>query len=276
MTGLDALDARAERWPCGTCTSCRLKHAQSWAIRCAHESQMHQRNCFLTLTYDGDHLPEDGALDIEHTQLFLKRLRKCFSYKKLRFFLCGEYGSEAYTRRPHYHLLLFGEDFSLDRIQMSDGTYTSRTLNKLWPKGRHQIGNLTYASAAYTAQYTLKKQKDVEHADYPTHTDLETGECRPVPPFVNMSRNPGLGSSWFLKYGSDVYPSDECVINGRKMRPPRYYDALLKRYKPALHDEMKKRRRVYTADKAKTLFELRTLEIIQNAANKAKNRELGS
>jgi hypothetical protein len=42
-----------------------------------------------------------------------------------------------------------------------------------------------------------------------------------------MSRKPGIGYDWFEKYKTDVYPNDYCIINGKKIRPPRYYDNLL-------------------------------------------------
>lgn len=40
---------------------------------------------------------------------------------------------------------------------------------------------------------------------------------------------PGIGYEWFQKYYSDVYPHDYVVFNGRKYRPPRYYDKLYER-----------------------------------------------
>lgn len=41
-----------------------------------------------------------------------------------------------------------------------------------------------------------------------------------------MSLKPGLGESWFRKFESDVFPSDQCVIDGRPHKPPRYYEKL--------------------------------------------------
>ena len=38
-----------------------------------------------------------------------------------------------------------------------------------------------------------------------------------------MSRRPGIGQSWFDKYRSDVFPSDQCIVNGRAVSMPRYY-----------------------------------------------------
>jgi len=40
--------------PCGKCIGCRADRQQNWAIRCLHESQLHPRNCALTLTYSDD------------------------------------------------------------------------------------------------------------------------------------------------------------------------------------------------------------------------------
>ena len=52
----------AVRVPCGQCVGCRLERSRQWAIRCAHEAQSHERNCFITLTYDNEHLPENRSV----------------------------------------------------------------------------------------------------------------------------------------------------------------------------------------------------------------------
>jgi hypothetical protein len=48
-----------------------------------------------------------------------------------------------------------------------------------------------------------------------------------------MSRRPGIAADWFAKYFEDVYPSDSIYVNGRVMRPPKYYDVLFKKLDPA-------------------------------------------
>ncbi len=48
--------------PCGHCIGCRLQHAQEWAIRCMHECDNSPENCYITLTYDDEHLPPGGTL----------------------------------------------------------------------------------------------------------------------------------------------------------------------------------------------------------------------
>ena len=65
--------------PCGQCIGCRLTYSRNWAIRCVHESQMHQENCFITLTFSPEALEKRNnpySLDKREFQLFMKRLRK--------------------------------------------------------------------------------------------------------------------------------------------------------------------------------------------------------
>ena len=64
---------------------------------------MHEDNCFITLTYDDLHCPEDHSLVLRDIQLFVKTPKKI---GKFRFFHAGEYG--AITHRPHYHMCIFG------------------------------------------------------------------------------------------------------------------------------------------------------------------------
>lgn len=124
---------------CGQCLGCRLERKRSWAIRSMHEAQTHEKNCFLTLTYDDAHLPEDHSLDVAHWQRFAKRLRK--SHGPFRFIHCGEYGD--ISLRPHYHALLFGVDFGSDSVPVrtnnSHPLRVSASLSKLWPYGFHTI-----------------------------------------------------------------------------------------------------------------------------------------
>lgn len=225
--------SRAKGWsdrpldiPCGQCIGCRISKAQSWALRCVHESSMHNLNSFVTLTYSDEFLPPDGSLDITHWQKFAKRLRRRMG--PFRYFHCGEYGDE--NARPHYHACIFGLDFSGDRFfhKSSNGNrlYVSPFLNEVWGKGYALIGDLTYESAAYVARYCLKKLSgEAAHVRY-NGVDMTTGEELPElkPEYISMSRRPGLGASWFEKFESDVYPADEVVHQGRRHRPPRFYD----------------------------------------------------
>lgn len=201
---------------------------------------MHEKNCFLTLTYDHEHVPKDGSLKLEDYQLFMKRLRKEYG-PGIRFYHCGEYGEE--NGRPHYHSLLFNHDFPDRKYFKGSGErslYTSSSLSKLWPMGHSLIGNVTFESAAYVARYIMKKVKGDEKE---AHYGLRK------PEYTTMSRRPGIGARWFEVYKGDVYPRDCVVVRGTECRPPRYYDSLLAKEDPSTFELLKIERAKKYSDK---------------------------
>lgn len=157
--------------------------------------------------------------------------------------MCGEYGE--LNDRPHYHACLFGWDW-IDKKhyknnENGDSIYTSETLQKLWPYGLSSTADVTFQSAAYVARYCLKKiNGDAAEAHYRRHD--QDGEYQKVPEFAHMSLKPGIGAHWYNKYHKDVHTHDYVVINAKECRPPRYYDRLLKRRNPDLHDQVKEDR----------------------------------
>lgn len=213
--------------PCGQCVGCRLDRSRQWAIRCSHEASLYDDNCFITLTFNDDHLPPDRSLDVKTFQKFMKRLRKRFG-ANIRFYHCGEYG-EKYGR-PHYHACLFNFDFpdkKLWKVVNGNKLYTSQILSELWPFGYSTIGSVTFESAAYVARYIMKKVNGDLAENHYRFIDNETGEIfNRKPEYTTMSRRPGIGGAWFDKFKTDVYPHDYVVINQKKVRPPRYYDGL--------------------------------------------------
>lgn len=216
---------RPESWrgeslslPCGQCVGCRLERSRQWATRCVHEASLYEDNCFVTLTYDDEHLPKDGGLVLEDFQLFMKRLRKKYG-KGVRYYHCGEYGEQF--KRPHYHALLFNHDFRDKKFfseRNGNRVFTSDTLSGLWKKGFSVIGDVTFESAAYVARYVMKKVTGGPAKEF-------YGERRPE--YSTMSRRPGIGKAWFDKYRGDVYPADRVIIRGAISRPPRFYDTQL-------------------------------------------------
>jgi hypothetical protein len=237
--------AKALDLPCGQCIGCRLERSRRWAIRIMHESSLHSANSFLTLTYSDDKVPSSGSLRKEDFQLFMKRLRRG-SATPLRYFHCGEYGER--TSRPHYHVCLFGEDFASDRVHyrttpQGDRLYNSPRLDEAWGHGHAVIGELTFESAAYVARYVLKKQTgSPESRKKRGLVPLDEHYQGRSPEYVTMSLKPGIGSGWFEKYGSEVYPSDSVVMRGKEMLPPPYYDKLLERVDPDLYVRVKRER----------------------------------
>lgn len=217
--------------PCGQCIGCRMRRASDWELRVMHEASLYAENCFVTLTYGRDKLPPHGSLCHRDYQLFMKRLRKAFGGREVRFYMCGEYGPQ--NGRPHYHACLFNVDFD-DRVPCGKSKagqimYSSPLLAKLWPHGFSTVQPLVRETASYCARYIMKKSLGVE-AGSAYEVVTEDGEViRKRPDYAAMSLRPGIGARWFARYSRDVFPHDICVSNGSQRRVPRYYDKLLKR-----------------------------------------------
>lgn len=241
-------DGRSLDLPCGRCVGCRLERSRQWAARILHESRSNAANCFITLTYSPDHLPEGGTLRYADFQRFMKRLRK--RYGKVRFYMCGEYGEQL--QRPHYHACLFGVDFASDRrFLKKSGDHTlwrSPSLEELWPYGHSSVAELSFETAAYTARYIMKKITGQLAEDHYRKVDPETGEVFQLEPeFNRMSLKPGIGAGFLERFGSDVYPHDYVVVNGVKSKPPRYYDKKLSKADPLAFDDVKVERELRAA-----------------------------
>ena len=225
--------------PCGQCVGCRLERSRQWAVRCVHEASLHEDNCFITLTYNNESLPEDGSLNKKHFQDFMKRLRKKYKNKKIRYYHCGEYGDKNF--RPHYHAIIFGLEFDdqkLFTVNNGEKLYTSEKLEKLWPFGFSTIGTVTFESAAYVARYVMKKVNGKNAKNHYERVDSNTGEIYSlVPEYNTMSRRPGIAAGWFDKYKDDVYPSDNIHLREKTFRPPKFYD---KMYEHLMPNEMEK------------------------------------
>lgn len=218
--------------PCGRCTGCLLERSRQISVRCMHEAQMHERNCFITLTYSDEHLPVDYSVHKPHYQDFMKRLRFHAYPQLIKFYACGEYGSK--NHRPHYHGLIFGFDFDdkilFETTPQGHKLFVSEKLHKLWPFGLATIGALTYQTASYTARYTMKKLDGLHRAsdDYylrahPLHGFI----CRVQPEFPLMSRGgrtgKGLGFGWYEQFGQETFTHDSVIVEGYQAQPPRYY-----------------------------------------------------
>lgn len=312
--------------PCGQCTGCRLDRSKQWAVRLMCEAQLHERNSFLTLTYndetlrarrpDGEPtvpspLPEEptpgkiaypygprtearanvDSLIPRDVVLFMKKLRADLTTRKrsakVKYYLVGEYGDKY--GRPHYHIALFGEDFSDDRKHWrTSGDYSiyrSSRLEKLWAHegrslGNTEIGELTIDSAAYIAAYVLKKMNG-KKADEHYRRELPSGEVLWIhPEFALMSRGGrngrGIASEWFEKYNADVYPHDHVIHDGRKLKPPRYFDKLLEQFNPTAMEVIRLAREERAKDLAEdnTPARLRDKEIVQTAKLNLKQRNL--
>jgi len=242
---------------------CKIKRSQDWSTRATHESTLHDKNSFLTLTFSEEGLalrelqrdthPFD--LDIRDWQLFAKRLRKELKTKQLgtlRFFQVGEYGDDAL--RPHYHALIFGQDFKegeTDRWKDDKGhpTWTSEIVEKCWPYGFHEIKEMAPEAIAYVCKYVQKKLYGNQLKEALGRTNSETGEYVTVrPELASMSRGSkkagtkGIGHAWYEKWRDDTFPDDFVVLKGKKTPVPKYYFRQLEKDNQVLHDQVKQQR----------------------------------
>ena len=240
--------------PCGYCMSCLIQRSADWGVRALHESTMHPQNCMLTLTYATPYLPEGATVHVRDFQLFMKRLRKR-TRSRVRYLHCGEYG-DLY-KRPHYHVCLFGTNFDRDRVRVAESPrghpqWASAELQELWPLGLATISELTFESAQYVAQYTVKRKGRDPEALH--RFNSETGESWYVHrEYITASSRPGIGAPWFDEHWRSVYPDDFVVVNGKQRRPPRYYDLLLSRKDPELWSLVSRNRMKRALARAKAL-----------------------
>ena len=214
---------------------------------------MYKYNSFVTLTFNNENLPEDGSINKKHLQDFMRKLRRNNDHP-IRYFGCGEYGDHKNTFRPHYHVCLFNHKFEDQEILHFDAntkkkgvwqkghdhtTYISQSLSDLWPYGFHTIGNVTFESAAYVARYVTKKllgsSPEAMKLKEERYGDKQIE-------FALMSRMPGLGYAWFQKYHNDLYPKDFIMHNGRRIKPPRYYDTMYQKINPGGFEKIKEKR----------------------------------
>jgi len=243
--------------PCRKCISCKLAHARDWVIRMQHESMMHEDNCFITLTYNDESMPQNGSLRYIDFQKFIKAIRQKTGLK-LRYYVCGEYGENpmpAYGStdelpgygRPHWHAIIFGYD-PKDKTLWREGKnkiYRSKEVEKCWWQGHSEIGNVSYGSISYTANYVLKQTGHYKSELEYSRVHPFTGDLIPIEPeHAHMSTNPAIGKTWYDKYAqTDLWPNDFTVIDGKKYRVPDYYGKLLRDADPDRYVEIKFARR---------------------------------
>lgn len=184
--------------PCGRCLACKQAKAREWAVRCTLEASLYQENCFLTLTYDDDHLPNDMKDVRVHLTGFIRSLRD--RGYAIRYFGCGEKGT--LSERKHGHLILFG--FYPHDVRNNH----SKLLSECWPYGYVFIGDCTFESCQYVARYAVKKIfKD------------DSDE------FLMMSLKPGIGAPWMMKHW-EIFDRDAIYGSFKRANIPRYFEKL--------------------------------------------------
>ncbi len=232
--------------PCNKCIGCKLDYSRRWATRAINEAFLydHYRNCsFLSLTFNEENLNRTNlgySVDKAFFKSWVKRLRFAIKDKynvEFRHMSCGEYGSKR--GRPHYHMLIFGFDFpdkyifKVNRTKYGDviNYYRSPFLESLWhlpgrtdTAGYCIIGNVTFESCAYVARYVTKKMQD------------KTLYGDQQPEFLSVSRMPGLGYDYCVKYLKNIFETRKVALpNGFSSPVPRYYESVCEKLDPELY-----------------------------------------
>jgi hypothetical protein len=142
--------------PCGKCTPCLKKRAGHWSFRLEQEAKISSSACFITLTYaDAPRTWKNKpTLKKRDFQLFMKRLRKKCPTNKLRYYACGEYGTQ--TQRPHYHAVIFNLPHSIINNPI--------IIQDTWKHGHIHVANNNKLTINYVVGY-MNKSYDEDPRD---------------------------------------------------------------------------------------------------------------
>lgn len=255
--------------PCNHCDQCFHSRQNDWLVRCYYESLNYEKKCYVTLTYDEEHIRPDYSLDKQALQDFIGRVRFYFSKKnekynhgdirQIKYLASGEYGEKG--GRPHYHIIFFGispdEFFYLDGIKVS----TCIFFRKKWGNG-FQLKVLPYSEDAvrYVTKYCVKDSSievnsrhrllKIGYHEYPEKRSIFTGQvfpafrrkyfywvnpetcCENIHNFTLFSK--GLGSCFFDKVSLEEFSKFEFIKIGKyKYSIPRYYIKLARKVDPS-------------------------------------------
>lgn len=230
--------------PCGKCIECRLNYARQWSFRLQAEMLYHEKNSFITLTYDDNHVPlsDSGNLTLRKSdfQKFIKRLRKN-SGLDISYYACCEYGE--HTFRPHYHAIIFGwlpDDLVFNRTnKFGNVLYTSPTLQKLWPFGFSLVSEANVRTGGYCARYCTKKLTGFSAVVVYDQLGIER-------PCSLMSRRPAIGYQYFIDHIDDLIKYDKLSVPTSDgvltISPPKYFYDKLSLLLPEIYDNIKERK----------------------------------
>lgn len=96
---------------CGHCLLCHDRKASDYCQRSVFQCEQDKAQpVFITLTYRNKYLPSAGV-DKDALTRFVKRFKlyckRYYNDDNVKIFAVSEYGSEEFTQRPHYHLLVY-------------------------------------------------------------------------------------------------------------------------------------------------------------------------
>lgn len=254
---------------CGQCGECKIKRSREWTSRMMMELESKNgEGMMLTLTYDDSKLNCYNDLDKNinrgislikrDVQNFCKRFRKWLSENhpgsKIKYYACGEYGSNTF--RPHYHILILGYRFSVDdglrssvHLKSHKGfpLYECTRLNELWKYGLATVSDVSSSSIQYVCKYIQKREyvkhcpdefnpyirilnhnvknhrKTVYNIDVPDIVEV-------IPEFANMSTKTSIGFEYIMEnYKELLSRFNYCIdpIKNLCVGLPRYFKRFL-------------------------------------------------
>jgi hypothetical protein len=209
------------------------------------EARYYQTVYFITLTYNDEHLPEEG-LRPEDVTKYLKRLRHHIDF---RYYICGEYGER--NGRSHYHGIIFTSKetkIKFGKNEKGQTIVSDSVFHMAWKdKDGNPIGFVDVApllrdsdqrlAIGYCAGYVLKKLQDESHPEGKT------------PIFQRMSTNRCIGYKWAKqvalrlakdKYGDELNQEAEKIINMEMMRYKGFLYPIGRTLKKTIIDEIGK------------------------------------
>lgn len=142
----------------------------------------------------------------------MKRLRKLCPTARLKYYACGEYGTD--NRRPHYHAIIFN-------------VHNAELYNEAWGKGIVHVGNVSGDSIAYTMKYIDKPPSEsffVIRGGHKVYLPKERDDREKE--FSLMSK--GMGANYLSPEIVNYHRADLTRLyatkpGGHKIALPRYY-----------------------------------------------------
>lgn len=205
-------------YPCGKCELCKAKKRNQWANRMVCESVFAKSVFFVTLTYEDSQLKYKNDIPTlckRDYYNFIKRLRSNLPFK-IRFYGCGEYGSES--NRPHYHLNIWCPSY------ISKSKFRAY-VTKSWKLGFNTVKDANVQRFQYIAKYTTKLSGDLLGVEKP---------------FSSCSQNPPIGYQYFALNNPSLTSNYFVTPSFKKSTLPRSFENKI-RQGLSLEDEIYRR-----------------------------------
>lgn len=237
---------------CGHCINCIEEKNRIWTYRLMAEMKTHTKICFITLTYDDDHLPVNGSCCKKDIQDLMKRIRRYYGYhskhrknlqkvrrrksetqkeiENLTYFGCTEYGGAF--GRPHIHLLILGMDYE-DWFPQHKKIQSHNTVMADSPFWR--FGHINYGSDVSLADSRLVRYvtKYIDKLD----SDNLYKYCRIMEiEKPTILHSVGIGADYLLHNCNDS--GDLPRLNGLQVSLPPYWQ---KKFDIAMNQEDRKK-----------------------------------